>query len=194
MAADDDMELGDEDEEALRLLREAEERLRTTPSRCLEGFRLEPSGLEGMSFDGHGEPINKVYRLRCACGHDHFRVLGHHLKNEGTPIFVSPLALECAGCGKVTELIDTDEHGYDAELGHGTATIRGTGRRTPFACDKCGVRPMTAHARFEHASDTLEDSTGEFTGNEHNLFTWFSLVGECQGCGRVLAVADFECA
>jgi hypothetical protein len=110
-------------------------------------------------------------------------VLGHHLKNDhGTPIFVSPLALECA------------QHGYDAELGHGSATIRGKGKRSAFACDKCGARPVTAHARFEHSGETLEDSTGAFTGNEQNLFTWFSLVGKCDGCKRVLHVADFECA
>jgi hypothetical protein len=194
MEFDDDEIDDDGDDAALARIRAAEERIRSTPPRCLEGFALRPSRLKGVVFDGHGEPLNKVYQLACACGHDRFRVLGHHVMNQRTPVFVSPLALECAACGKLTELIDTDVHGYDAELGHGSATIRGTGPRTPFACDTCGVRPMTAHARFEHSSETLEDSTGAFSGNEQNLFTWFSLVGQCDGCGRVLHVADFECA
>jgi hypothetical protein len=183
------------DDETLARLREAEERLWTAPPRCLAGFKLRSSDLKGVTFDGHGEPLNKVFQLACTCGHDHFQVLGHHLTNDrGTSIFVSPLALQCAACEKVTELIDTDKHGYDAELGLGSATIRGTADRTPFACDECGVRPMTAHARFEHSSDIFEDSTGEFEGNEQNLFTWFSLVGHCEGCKRLLRVADFECA
>lgn len=200
MASNDELESSDgfdaaDDDDALARIREAEERLQTTPPRCLSGFKAEPSELKGVTFDGHGEPLNKMFKLRCGCGHDHFRVLGHSLNNDrGEPIFVSPLALECAICGNVTELIDTDEHGYDAELGHGSATIRGEGERSPFQCNRCGVRRMTAHARFEHSSETLEDSTGDFAGNEHNLFTWFSLVGECEGCKRVLRVADFECA
>jgi hypothetical protein len=190
---DDDGDF-DEDDAAIARFRAAEQRVLNTPPRCLAGFTLEPSPLKNYPFDGHGEPLNKVYRLRCPCGHDRFLTLGHHLTNEGTPIFVSPLALECAACRKVTELIDTDRHGYDAEVGVMTTTIRGTGPRTAFACDRCGVRPTTAHARFEHSGETLEDSTGEWTGNEPNLFTWFSLVGECTGCNRLLAIADFECA
>ena len=190
----DDDDFDDEDAAAMARFRAAEQRVLNTPPRCLAGFTLEPSLLKDHPFDGHGEPLNKVYRLRCACGHDRFLTLGHHLINEGQPIFVSPLALECAKCRKVTELIDTDQHGYDAEIGSMTTTIRGTGARAPFACGRCGVRPTTAHARFEHSGETLEDSTGEWTGNEHNLFTWFSLVGECDGCNRVIAIADFECA
>jgi hypothetical protein len=148
-----------------------------------------------VAFDGHGSDRNKVYKLACTCGHDHFRVLGHHLKNDrGRAIFVSPLALECAGCAKVTELIDTGQHGYDAELGHASATIRDEGPRTPYACDKCGVRPMTAYARFEHSGEELADSfIGEYP-NTQDYFSWFSLVGTCAGCKRKLNVADFECA
>ncbi len=166
-----------DDDAALARIREAEERIRTTPPRCLSGFKVQPERLQGVVFDGHGEPLNKVFQLRCECGHDRFLVLGHHKTNRGHSIFVSPLALQCSACDKTTELVDTKEHGYDAELGHGSATIRGEGARAPFACPTCGVRPMSAHARFEHSGEVLEDSTGEFTGKEQDLFTWFSLVG-----------------
>ena len=191
----DDEALDDEDESAIARLREAEERLLTTPPRCLAGFRAEPATLTGVAFDGHGSDRNKVYRLSCPCGHDRFRVLGHFLRSDrGTDLFVSPLALECAACGKVTELIDTDRHGYDAELGHGSATLRGDGPRTHYPCDKCGVRPMTAYARFEHSGEELADSFIEEFPNTQEYFSWFSLVGTCEGCQRMLRVADFECA
>ena len=190
-----DSEYDDEDEAAMARFRKAEDRLRKTPPRCLDGFKIEPTELNDVAFDGHGSDFNKVYKLACACGHDRFRVLGHHLKNDrGRAIFVSPLALECAACGKLTELIDTDQHGHDAELGHGGLTIRGEGPRTPYACAKCGVRPMTAYARFEHSGEELADSFLELFPDAHNYFSWFILVGTCDGCRRMLNVADYECA
>jgi hypothetical protein len=197
MASEDESDndaLEDEDEAAMARLRAAEERLRNTPPRCLAGFKVEPATLANVSFDGHGSDLNKVYKLSCTCGRDRFQVLGHHVSNQGHEVFVSPLALECTACGKVTELIDTDEHGYDAELGHGSATIRGKGERTHFACDKCGVQPMTAYARFEHSGEELADSFLEEYPNTQDYFSWFSLVGTCDGCKRMLSVADFECA
>ena len=198
MAADDDFDndaVDDDDEAAMARFRAAEERLRRTPPRCLAGFKVESAAPPGVAFDGHGSDLNKVYKLACECGHDHFRALGHRLKNDrGDDIFVSPLALDCAGCGKVTELIDTDEHGYDAELRHGGATIRGKGLRGPYACNECGVRPMTAYARFEHSGEELADSFIERFPNSEDYFSSFSLVGTCEGCNRMLNVADFECA
>jgi hypothetical protein len=199
MASEDELDAqdfeGDAEEAAIARFREAEERLRKTPPRCLDGFTIERATLTDVAFDGHGSDLNKVYRLACTCGKGHFRVLGHHLDNDrGSAIFVSPLALECVGCGKVTELIDTDQHGYDAELGHGGTTIRGKGPRTPYACDKCGVRPMTAYARFEHSGEELADSFIEEFPNSQDYFSWFSLVGTCDGCKRMLGVADYECA
>jgi hypothetical protein len=185
----------DDDEAALARYRAAEEKLRNTPPRCLDGFKIAPVELKDVAFDGHGSDLNKVYRLACGCGHDRFRVLGHLLKNDrGQAVFVSPLALECADCGTVTELIDTDQHGYDAELGHGSATIRGNGVRTHYACETCGVRPMTAFARFEHSGEELADSFIEQFPNVQDCFSWFSLLGKCDGCRRMLNVADFECA
>lgn len=196
MSPDDDLDDDDDDEDtALARFRQAEAHLRNTPPRCLAGFTVAPATLPGVAFDGHGSNLIKIYKLACPCGHDHFRALGHHLKNDrGDDVFVSPLALECAACGKVTELIDTDQHGYDAELGHGTATLRGQGPRTPYACDQCGVRPMTAHARFEHSGEELADSFLEDFPNSQDYFSWFTLIGTCDTCHRTLNVADFECA
>ena len=192
--ADSDFD-DDEDEAAIARYRAAREKLLNTPPRCLAGFTVKPAKLKGVAFDGHGSSLNKVYHLACACGHDRFRVLGHHTNNgRGDDIFVSPLALECAACGKLTELIDTDQHGYNAELDGSSSTIRGEGERTPFACDTCGVRPMTAYARFEHSGEELADSFLETYPNPHDFFSWFTLVGKCEGCHRNLTVADYECA
>jgi hypothetical protein len=190
----DNEALDDDDEAAMARFREAEERLRNTPPRCLAGFKVEPATLSNVVLDGHGSANNKIYKLACACGHERFRVLGHPRNVRGHALFVSPLALDCAACGTVTELIDTDQHGYDAELGHGSTTLRGEGPRTHYACNECGVRPMIAYARFEHSGGELEDSFMDRFPNTHDYFSWFSLVGSCEGCRRTLNVADYECA
>jgi hypothetical protein len=53
---------------------------------------------------------------------------------------------------------------------------------------------MTAYARFEHSSEELAVSFLESFPNPHDFFSWFTLVGKCEGCRRNLTVADYECA
>jgi hypothetical protein len=109
-------------------------------------------------------------------------------------VFLSPLATRCAACEGVTDLIDTDRHGYDAEIGAIVATKRGEGDRVEFECEDCGRKPFRLWVRFEYSHDVLDRGISGFQGRREDLFSWFSLVGECAGCSRLLAVADFECA
>lgn len=168
------------------------------PPRCLDGFGVSPTKIAGYAWDGHGEPVNAVFVLNCACGHGHFHVLGHYVKNSSPKrewtVFVGPIGLKCDSCEKVTELIDTDSHGYDAELGHGSVTLSGQGERVPFACEKCGVKAMEIIVRFEYTPDVLGEDFSDFRGREQDLFTWFTLLGRCEGCDKLLTVTEFECA
>ena len=168
-------------------------RLNAATPDCLAGFVATLTrDLDEHRFDGHGEPLNKVYALKCKCDGVRFEAIGHHTENGGQKIFVSPLSLRCVACGVDTALIDTNVHGYDAAIGS-SCTIRAQGPRGPFACT-CGGEAFKPYARFEFSSETLEDSTGEWTGNEHNLFSWFSLVGDCAKCGKRVDIAEFETA
>jgi hypothetical protein len=110
------------------------------------------------------------------------------------PVFLSPLATRCEACQRVTELIDTDRHGYDAEIGAIVATKRGEGDRVDYLCEECGRKPLRLWARFEYSDDLFDREISEFHEREQELFSWFSLVGQCSGCSRLLSVADFECA
>lgn len=185
----------DDDEAALARFRAARDRLLHTPPRCLAGFHAQPTSPAPAGINPVCSDLTKFYKLSCPCGHDRFLILGHPFRNDrGDPIFVSPLALRCAACQTVTELIDTARHGYDAELGLPTATIRGHGPRSPYACDTCGIRPMAAHVRLVHSGEELADSFLEDFPNPQDYFGSFSLVGTCAGCNRQLSVADFECA
>jgi hypothetical protein len=109
-------------------------------------------------------------------------------------LFVSPLAFRCGSCGNVTELFDTAIHGYDAEIGGIQTNYRGVGKRAEFACDKCGPRQLHVFVRFEYPDDLFSPYCQEFRGREHEMFSWFSVIGNCEGCGRLLQVTDFECA
>ena len=169
-------------------------RLNANTPNCLDGFVATPTNdLAAHGFDGHGEPLNKIYALRCKCGAEQFEAIGYHTENAGYKIFVSPLSLRCLACGVDTEIFDSDLHGFNAQIDSDPATIRAQGERSPFAC-ACGDRAFKPYARFEFSSETLEDSTGEWTGNEHNLFSWFSLVGDCAKCGKRVDIAEFETA
>ncbi len=73
-------------------------------------------------------------------------------------------------------MIDTNRHGYDAELGAVVATQRGEGDRVEHECEKCGPRPLRLWARFEYSQDLFDRGIHEFHGREQELFSWFSLV------------------
>jgi len=189
--------------------------LRSHPPRCIAGFTARPTRLPGIEFDGHvsmsqlnievppgvtidaPEHINPVFALSCQCGHTQHYVHGYRWINpdfHNAIVCLSPLVLQCAACGKMTHLLDTDVHGYDAELGHGTATVRAMGERVVYECPRCGRHPLEAFVRFEYPDGLFDGNFPKFAGREQELFTWFNLVGKCPQCSRVLHVADFECA
>jgi hypothetical protein len=188
---------------------------RNHPPRCIAKFIALPTQLPVVEFDGHvsmsqlkfdtpsgvtidaPEHINPVFALSCQCGSSRHYVHGYRWTNpdyHNVIVFLSPIVLECVACGKMTDLLDTDIHGYDAELGLITATVHAEGDRVVFECPTCGRQPLDAFVRFEYPDDLFSDAFQEFTGREQDLFTWFSLVGRCPQCSQLLAVADFECA
>ncbi len=185
------------------------------PPRCIAGFTTRPTQLSGVEFDGHvsmsqismdvppgvtidaPEHINPIFALSCRCGGSQHYVHGYQWINpdfHNALVFLSPLVLECAVCGKRTDLLDTDVHGYDAELGGCSATVRGQGDRFVFECPSCGRLPFDTFVRFEYPDDLLGGDFPEFAGREQDLFSWFSLIGKCPKCCQVLTITDFECA
>jgi hypothetical protein len=187
---------------------------RTHPPRCIAGFRAQPVEMPNVTFDGHASPpqldteapgvriegcehTNPVFWLFCSCGCNSHFVLGHYWRNpdyRNELVFLSPLALRCSACGKITELFDTAIHGYDAESGGISACCRGEGERTEFACETCGPQQLQVFARFEYPDDLLGPDSEQYRGREQDLFSWFSLLGKCLRCGRLVEVTDFECA
>src|SRR5438067_9820932 len=114
---------------------------RSHPPQCVAGFTARPTELPGVQFDGHvstseltvepppgvtiegPEHVRPIFALSCRCGGGRHYIHGYRRTNpdfHNAVVFLSPIVLECAACGQTTDLLDTDVHGYDAKLGHGS--------------------------------------------------------------------------
>jgi hypothetical protein len=192
------------DEEAL--VKRMERRLRKTPPRCVRGFQCKPSRLP-KPFDDN---FRTVWRLACSCGGQRGTILGHALRDynprsEG-PEFISPLGFKCSACGKTTEVLDTDLHGYHPEVakvegGVGSAKIRGHGRRKQYPCPHCGAREFTVTVGFVYWDFDLFLDEAELVtegrwkardfAHPEDFFNVFLSYGRCTSCGRVSEFTDF---
>jgi hypothetical protein len=172
------------------------ERLRTSAPSCLQGFKATPSQLP-EPFD---ENPYSVWRIACHCGGTNGRFLGYPLKDfnpedDGPECFLSPLAFECASCNAVTELLDTDRHGYHAEVARrqgdegGSAKLRGTGPRQSFTCPACGGKLFGIQVGFVFwYPDELAE---EFDDAWEELFSIFLCHCKCVGCGQTSQPTEF---
>ena len=157
------------------------------PPTCLRRFTLHPHGKK--------RPVDETkFDLKCQCGCQQGRILGYPLANYNSDysgsLFVSPLAFVCIKCRKRTSIIDTDTDGYHGMMG-ASATIRGEGRRTVWACDKCTGTTITVNAHFNYPGgewDLLESDPHTKVQDYFNLFT---LNVVCQDCQHEAVVAEF---
>ena len=169
---------------------------RSNPPRCLANFAVTPCELPGVEFDGHGEPLNTIFRVACYCGSAKHFIVGYNWQNPdfgNQSVFLSPILLRCESCARLTELIDTDIHGHDGEQG-GSCTVRSEGRQQDFGCFNCGPRSFEVFTRFEYPSDLLDGDCELYRGRESDFFTWFSLRGICSECKTFQDITDYECA
>jgi hypothetical protein len=157
------------------------------PPRCIAGFNLKAIR----------DDVPTTYQLACTCGRDIGTVLGFPLSKYNHDYsgreFVGPLAFRCAQCGKTTEIIDTDQHGYDGECGS-SVTIRGKGKRTDFSCGKCGLSKMIVIVHFEYGGGELDLRKEDPSIAVEDFFGSFSARVICLQCQDHVSVAGFECA
>ena len=170
-------------------------------SRDMRDGRTAKPPLESAAFRGvrrgATEHLNPVFALCCQCGGNRHYFHCYRWANpdsDGAVATLSPLVLECAACGKKTDLFDSDVHGYDVELGHRPCTVRAQGNPTVFECPSCGRQAFEAFVRFGYPEDLFDGDEPEFAGREQDLFDWFHLIGKCMKCAQAVEVADFECA
>jgi hypothetical protein len=171
------------------------ERVRITPPSCLSGF-LCAHGTLPKPWDDNPR---SVWQVTCSCGSTTGRLLGYPLREirrdyDGPECFLSPLAFECGRCGTTTELLDTDKHGFHAEVariegGVGSSKLRGDGPRQAYSCPSCGGQDFDITVGFVFWD--VDELAEEFDSDWENLFNVFLCYSRCAGCGQLSQPTDF---
>ncbi len=141
-----------------------------------------------------------IWTIACRCGGKTGQFLGYSLKDysknyTGAECFLSPLAFECKECKKITEILDTDLHGYHSELARrsgddiGSGKLRGEGPRKAFACTKCTGTHFKVTVAFVFWY--LDELAEEFDASWEELFNVFLCECRCLHCGEVSKPTDF---
>ena len=169
------------------------EQMLSTPPRCIGDFKAEPAA-RPEEWDGDVA----AWQIACACGSRRGQFVGYPLNRYNTSYtgaaFVGPLAFECAESKRVTEVLDTNQHGYHAEACDSQSHLCGEGPREAFACAGCKEKQfeVTTSFFFWPASvDLVEDEPEEFEERAQDLFNEFVAHGRCVGCGALSRFTDF---
>lgn len=167
------------------------ERLLRLPPTCIAGFRVQQWG---PPEEGFWCPT--AFWLKCRCGSEMGRILGHPLGDYHPTCahpaqFVSPLGFKCPRCQKITEVIDTDRHGYHGMLGD-SAVIRGRGRRRTFRCPTCNREELSLIVTFVYSEGVFDALRGEPVKKIKDYFSAFQAHAFCGDCCEWPFVAGFD--
>ncbi|MBX9660235.1 MAG: hypothetical protein K2X00_16860 [Nitrospiraceae bacterium] len=171
-----------------------EANLHNKPPSCLKGFSLV------VKLETDNSHVS-AFSLSCNCGSAYGVVLGYPLKDyksgSSNDTFIGPLAFFCPSCGKTTEIVDTDVHGYHGSLkfyaGETTSpsTVRGHGGKTEYQCVTCGCRQMRVSVAFRYSGAEQDVEEDYNTGHIEEFFLGMAVHGACMACGHKAVVADF---
>jgi hypothetical protein len=167
-------------------------RLQTTPPRCLQRLELVPASLDAES----PELFITAWKIGCPCGMTAGSILAYvGMDTNELRISVTPLAYVCS-VGHVTELLDTDRHGYHAEVARlegdelGSAKTKGEGPRTYFPCPHCGAKQFKLTVAFCYWQAAFDLFLDEPELPIEDFFNEFELRGTCERCGTSILMTD----
>ncbi len=129
-----------------------------------------------------------VWTIACPCGNDTGKLLGVR-KDD---VYVSPVLLACAGCGKSTTLFDEANDGWNAEVDRKRRRRKTPASTFALRCPRCKTTGW--HPALVLAYQCQEGDLGEAAPRWQDFFDAVGLGGTCVGCGAVTLPAEFECA
>jgi hypothetical protein len=136
-----------------------------------------------------------AWQLSCRCGATAANFLGYPLsqynRNYRGTAFVSPLSIRCSTCSSVTNLLDTARHGYHAEIGSRSATIRGSGDPLSFPCAHCAGQLFEPTVVFLYWNLDLIEDEPHLIPRAADFFNEFVAFGKCTECGEMERFTDF---
>lgn len=157
------------------------------PPRCLNRLTVTPLRKRPPT----------TFQIACKCGCAQGSILGYPLKESdqrsGGPELISPLKFRCKKCKKTTTIIDTAQHGYNAEIGS-PDNVRGSGKHSVFSCPSCQKNVMHALVSFQYDGGELDLMQDEPTIVVEDYFASFAAYGVCADCNAETCVAALELA
>jgi hypothetical protein len=160
---------------------------RSHPPAVLKGLQAKAIELPEWTFDGHGEPVNAIFELTCACGSRSFSVWAWR---DGDELPDSPVSLACSGCDAEYDVFDANVHGYDGVMNPPDEPYDPEGDPVDLFWDGLEYE-YPVLVRFEFPSDHLGDA--EVAGREPELFSWITILGRTPK-GELVQVFEYECA
>lgn len=163
-----------------------EDHVRKTPPRCLGALNVTPTA--DVLVDGEG--TTTFWQLACKCGGDRGELLGyplsHFVPEDASKDLVTPIAFGCVRCGVVTEILDTDQHGYHVEVGRlegspGGTKWRGGGVRQKHSCPSCESSVFAFRSGFVYWDFDIVEDEPELQAEQ--FFHEFRLSCTCSACG-----------
>ncbi|MEM7312178.1 MAG: hypothetical protein AAF497_03405 [Planctomycetota bacterium] len=95
----------------------------------------------------------------------------------------------------MTELLDTDKHGYHADIdiragtSDGSTKYRGSGEKLAYGCPKCGQYLFGFDLVFDYWD--VGELAEEFDGRWEDLFNGFACQASCSECGHISDPTEF---
>jgi hypothetical protein len=170
---------------------------------CLKAFRTSPAESPGLLLDTLTDWPNRFHAVTCRCGGTIFHALGEIVENEliHQKVVKWAVTVECAQCRQRRSLFDPSRHGYDIELDHFPVRRKAAGEQKPFPCPHCRGQVFSLIARFEYppalldaVARRIDPGYPEHKGREQDLFTFFTLIGNCRDCQTSVTISSVSCA
>jgi hypothetical protein len=132
----------------------------------------------------------------CKCGCKNFSVLGYFRSHPETDetFFYPPISLKCSECEDTNVIFTPVEHGAEGFWGNKHYGFVGSGTPEQFSCEHCGKEKFELICEFEYSDGLFEEIEEKEIGNEHNIFSMFTLLGACQNCKMKQELNGTECA
>ncbi|MBO0759269.1 MAG: hypothetical protein J2P54_25800 [Bradyrhizobiaceae bacterium] len=136
-------------------------------------------------------PFKSLWRLQCKCGCRRGGLLGHYLRDYNQDYrgdeMVTPIDFQCSTCAQATEILDTEKHGYHAEVGKleggiGSAKIRGVGEQRIYCCKRCENNIFDFIVGFVYWNFDIIFDEPELPAQ--NFFNEFIVLITCDRCDR----------
>lgn len=139
--------------------------------------------------------------LHCPCGSEYFYVSAHKYEDtinlfffkKTRVLFLGPVYLECAGCGKESLSFDPFRHGWNSEGDHLTG-YKPRGLDDELELTRCYDKPGKVAVCYSYQGIlNYEDLIEEGIQNPQDFFDTFELTFCIKGTTKYLNITSDEC-